>query len=356
MRRIAVLAILLAAALVAACSEGPTGTPSGGSKQQQDLGGGGGGEAIRIGLPTAQTSFVNADLAVAAEKGFFEKQGVSVKVQNFGSGLKVVQAVIAGGFDVGASSIEPVVTAGARGQPLPIIGAYADRLAVNMVTPRTIADARALAGKRLGIQDVGAFREVMTRLVLQRAKLTPDDVDYRPVESNGYTGALVAGQIQSGILQVEQSVDAMRRERKLHVLADLYKLEPRYVYGTYFAKQQWLARNRDRAVKLLAAITEAHRFMYEHKAETVKIVAEATGFEPAVIEKAYGTLLERNAVFPVNQGLEPDRLEYTVGRMKALGLLGGGAAPDLSRVVDRGPIDAAVEKLGGPLEGDERWR
>jgi len=159
-----------------------------------------------------------------------------VKVQNFGSGLKVVQAVIAGGVDVGASSIEPVVTASARGQALPIIGAYADRLAVNMVTPRTIADARGLGGKRLGIQDVGAFREVMTRLVLQRAKLTPDDVDYRPVESNGYTGALVAGQIQSGILQVEQSVDAMRRDRKLHVLADLYKLEPRYVYGTYFAK------------------------------------------------------------------------------------------------------------------------
>jgi len=75
-----------------------------------------------------------------------------------------------------------------------------------------------------------------------------------------------------------------------------------------------------------------------------------------VIEKAYGTLLERNAVFPVNQGLEPERLEYTVGRMHQLGLLGEGAAPDLSRVVDRGPIDAAVEKLGWPLEGDERWR
>jgi ABC-type nitrate/sulfonate/bicarbonate transport system substrate-binding protein len=242
-----------------------------------------------------------------------------------------------------------VVAAGSRGQPLPIIGSYTDRLAVTMVTPKAVSDPGELRGKRLGIQDVGAFREVMTRLVLQGAGMTPDDVSYRPVESNGYTGALLAGQIQSAILQQEQAIDAMERDDGLHVLADLYKTDPDYFYGTFFTKEGWLKANGDTAQRFLAAITQAHRFMYDNRSETVKIVAEATGFEPEVIDKAYDQLLVKNAVFPVNAGLDEGRLTHTLQRMKKLGLL-QGATPQASEIVDRAPIDAAVKKIGGPVE------
>jgi NitT/TauT family transport system substrate-binding protein len=302
---------------------------------------------VRVALPTAQTSFANADIAVADAKGYFKEQGIGVKLQNFGSGLKAVQAVVAGGADIGASSIEPVASANARGQSLPIIGAYTDRLAVAMVTPKKITDPAQLRGKRLGIQDVGAFREVMTRMVLQRADLTPDDVSYRPVESNGYTGALLAGQIQSGILQQEQAIDAMAKDDGFHVLEDLYKIDPDYFYGTYFAKPGWLKANSGSAERFLAAVTKAHRFMYDNKEETVKIVAKATSFSPKVIEQAYARLLARNAVFPVNDGLDENRLSHTLEQMKKLGLL-EGAAPKVSEIVDRKPIESAIKRIGGP--------
>jgi hypothetical protein len=218
---------------------------------------------------------------------------------------------------------------------------------VAMVTPKKITDPAQLRGKRLGIQDVGAFREVMTRLVLQGAHLTPDDVSYRPVESNGYTGALLAGQIQSGILQQEQAIDAMAKDHGFHVLEDLYATDPKYFYGTYFAKPGWLKANTGTAERFLAAITKAHRFMYENKEETVKIVAKATGFAPKVIDEAYARLLARNAVFPVNDGLDEERLSHTLARMKQLGLL-QGATPKVSDIVDRTPIDEAIKRIGGP--------
>ena len=350
------LSMLALLALVAAgCSEGPSG--SSGSGEASDSGGTDapkGGKVVKVALPTAQTSFANADIAVAQEKGYFKQQGIGIELQNFGSGLKAVQAVVSGSADIGASSIEPVVSASARGQSLPIIGAYTDRLAVTMVTPKEITDAAQLRGKRLGIQDVGAFREVMTRLVLQGAELTPEDVSYRPVESNGYTGALLGGQIQSGILQQEQAIDAMAKDDGFHVLEDLYATDPKYFYGTYFSKPAWLKANKDSAERFLAAVTQAHRFMYENKDETVKIVAKATGFSPQVIEKAYDRLLARNAVFPVNDGLDEERLAHTLRRMKELGVL-QGAAPDASEIVDRTPIEAAIKRIGGPAE-DPRER
>jgi NitT/TauT family transport system substrate-binding protein len=339
-RTICLLLVLAAVSLVAAACGGAAG---GGSEDSP----------IQVGLPTAETSFANSDLVVAQQQGFFEEQGLQVELQNFGSGLKVVQAVVSGDVQVGGSSIEPVVNASAQGGQLSIIGGYADRLTVSMVTPDSIQSAADLRGENLGIQDVGAFREVMTRMVLESAGLTPDDVSYRPVDSNAYISALLSGQISSAILQTEQAVETINQDPSFHEIADLYEVEPDYYYGTYFVQSDWLSDNPDTAVRFLTAITEAHRFMYENREETVPIIAEATGFDPEVIDEAYETLLVQNGVFPVNEGLEDERFTYTIERMQELGAL-EGEEPDLSQLVNRDPASQAVESLGA-WEGDPRW-
>ena len=336
-RTICLLLVLVAASLFAAACGG------GGSEES----------SIKVGLPTAETSFANSDVVVAQQQGFFEDQGLQVELQNFGSGLKVVQAVVSGDVQVGGSSIEPVVNASAQGGQLSIIGGYADRLTVSMVTPDSIQAAPDLRGENLGIQDVGAFREVMTRMVLESAGLTPDDVSYRPVDSNAYISALLSGQISSAILQTEQAVETINQDPSFHELADLYEVEPDYYYGTYFVQNDWLSDNPDTAASFLTAITQAHRFMYENREETVPIVAEATGFDPEVIDEAYETLLVQNGVFPVNEGLEDERFTYTLERMQELGAL-EGEEPDLSQLVNRDPASQAVESLG-TWEGDPRW-
>src|SRR5918997_672967 len=130
------------------------------------------GQAIRVGLPTGVTSFANADLAVAIEKGFLSEAGLTAAAQ-------------------------------------------------------TAAD---LPGGRVGVQEVGAFREVMTRLVLQSAGLTPNDVQYIPVDAQSYTSALVDGRIQNAILQTEQAVAATRDHPGMHAIAELADIVPDYHY------------------------------------------------------------------------------------------------------------------------------
>ena len=338
-RTICLLLVLVVASLFAAACGGAAGEGSEDSP-------------IQVGLPTAETSFANSDVVVAQQQGFFEEQGLQVELQNFSSGLKVVQAIVSGDVQVGGSSIEPVVNASAQGGQLSIIGGYADRLTVSMVTPDSIQSAADLRGETLGIQDVGAFREVMTRMVLESAGLTPDDVSYRPVDSNAYISALLSEQISSAILQTEQAVETINQDASFHEIADLYEVEPDY-YGTYFVEGGWLSENPDTAVRFLTAITQAHRFMYENREETVPIVAEATGFDPEVIDEAYETLLVQNGVFPVNEGLEDERFTYTIERMQELGAL-EGEEPDLFQLVNRDPASQVVESLGA-WEGDPRW-
>ncbi|MQA94134.1 MAG: hypothetical protein GEV11_05600 [Streptosporangiales bacterium] len=311
------------------------------------------GDTIELGLPTGVISFANSDVVVADKRGFFREAGITVRWKNFRSGVSVVQGVVGGSLDVGGASIEPVVNASARGGGLAVIGAYADRLTVSMVTPKSIAQPAGLRGKRLGVQEIGAFREVMTRMVLQDAGLTRDDVEYVPVDAQAYVGALDQGRISSAILQTEQAVAAQRKNPGLHRLADLNALNPDYFYGAYFVSKPWLQENRELATRFVTAITKAHRFMYANRAESVKIIAAATEFEPAVIDEAYEQLLVKQGVFPVNDGLDPTRLGKTVEQMRQYKIL-EGPAPDLNAFVDRGPIGAAVKQLG-PMTGDPRW-
>jgi hypothetical protein len=93
----------------------------------------------------------------------------------------------------------------------------------------------------------------------------------------------------------------------------------RYGWPTTSVQGERLKANEGSAERFLAAITRAHRFMYENKNETVKIVAKATGFAPKVIEQAYARLLARNAVFPVNDGLDEGRLTHTLARISSSG-------------------------------------
>lgn len=308
---------------------------------------------VELGLPTDVTSFANADVAVAEAQGFFRAVGLTVHVKNLNSGVTVVQGVVGGALQIGAASIEPVINAAAQGGGLAIIGSYADRLTVSMVAPASIRTASDLRGKRLGIQQVGAFREVMTRMVLATAGLTPADASYVPIAANGYTSALVQGTIQSAILQTEQAIDVLGRDDKLHVVVDLGQVRPDYFYGTYAVSRAWLTTHPDVAKRFLTAIVRAHRFMYQDKAATVPIVARATGLSEPVIGRAYDVLLGPQAAFAVNAGLDPARIVRTIETMQQFQIL-TGAAPDDSALVDRGPINAVIAELGA-WTGDPRW-
>jgi NitT/TauT family transport system substrate-binding protein len=300
---------------------------------------------LRIGLPTGVTSFANADILVAQQKGFLADYGVAVQIDNLRSGVSVVEGVESGDIDVGAASIEPVVNSAAGGADTVIIGAYSDRLAVSAVTPKDILTPADLRGRPVGVQEVGAFREVMTRLVLQQGGLTPNDVQYVPVDAQSYTAALVEGRIQSAILQTEQAVAASHAYPNLHVLANLADIVPDYHYGTFFVSRAWLEENRDAANRLLTALTKAHRYMYSNKAETVRIVADATGFDDSIIAESYDILLRDRQIFPLNTGLDPNRIGSTVDSMQELGIL-KGQAPPVDRLVDTGPADEAIKNLG----------
>lgn len=343
-----VAGVVIASAVVSGCSSSSSSSASTSGQTSSTTT----PTSITIGLPNSVPSFANSDVAVAQAEGYFAKEGLNVKVDNLSSGVPVVQGVVGGSLDIGASSIEPVVNAASAGAPVQIVGSYANKLTVDMVTPKSIASPAGLRGQRLGIQQVGAFREVMTRMVIEGQGLTTSDVTYVPSSSSAYISELLTGEIKSGVLQEEQTVTALKKDSSLHVLVNYGQADPGYFYGTYVASKSWLASNQATLEKFLTAITMAHRFMYTNQSATVSIVAKNTGDSSATISKAYSALLTKEGAFPLNSGLDLARISGTITTMKKDKIL-TGTAPSVSSLVNTGPVDAVISKLGSKPDTNE---
>ena len=122
-----------------------------------------------IGMPVTPPNLPHIGVYIAKELGYFDEEGITVDVAGFESGLQSLRGGVAGGVDILRARSEPVIRAITRGATIRSIFSYSHRLTVVMVAQESIRRPADLRGKNLGIQEVGAFREVMTQAVLRSA-------------------------------------------------------------------------------------------------------------------------------------------------------------------------------------------
>jgi ABC-type nitrate/sulfonate/bicarbonate transport system substrate-binding protein len=170
---------------------------------------------VVVGMPVTPPNLPHVGVYLARDLGYFAEEGLDVEIKSFESGVQVLRGGIAGDIDVVGSSSEPVVAAIAQGANLKVIYSYAHALTVSLVVQDAIKTPSDLRGKNMGIQDVGAFREMMSRVVLKQAGLTPEDVHYVPVASANYIQGLLSGQIDTAVLHVDQALNAQSRQAGL---------------------------------------------------------------------------------------------------------------------------------------------
>ena len=174
-----------------------------------------------IGMPVTPPNLPHLGVYVAKDLGYFDEEGINLELAAFESGLQSLRGGVSGSVDILGASSEPVINAISRGAKIRSIFSYAHRLTVVMAAQESIRRPADLRGKNLGIQEVGAFREVMTRAVLHSAGLTQQDVNYVPVSSAGYITALIGNKIDTAILHIDQAYIARTKKASLHPLVPL---------------------------------------------------------------------------------------------------------------------------------------
>jgi ABC-type nitrate/sulfonate/bicarbonate transport system substrate-binding protein len=291
---------------------------------------------------------------VAIEQGFFEEQGLDIDVKSFEGGVPALRAGLSGGLDVVGTSADPLIAATAQGAPVKAIGAYAPRLSVVITTQADIKKVEELKGRKIGIQDVGGFNEVMARLLLASKGMTPKDVQYVNITTAGRVPGLVSGQIDASVLHIDQYYNATKQKPDLVALAKMWEIAPDWWYSAYVASDQQIKENRDALIGFLTACTRAGRFMYQNKDRTIEIGVKQTKQPQDVVARAYDDLA-KGGIWTVNDGMPERSVGYTIDKQVEIGAIKAEqrSAPD--KLIDRSLVEEAIKRNGGPLSGDPRW-
>lgn len=371
----AIMLSLLVLGTACAQSAGPAATPTSPPAQNvaSGLGGAGGIPSVTPGpvatKPAANPtdkmklvfggavtppSMVHLPPYVARDMGFFDEVGLDVDMKSFEGGVGALRGGISGGLDVVATSSDPLFAAIQQGAPVKAFGTYAPKLSVVMMGAADVKTAKDLKGRKLGIQEVGGFNDIMSRLVLQQAGVSPNDVQFVTVATANRVSSMVQGQTEATVLHIDQYYAALGANPNFNVLANLWEVVPDWWYSAFVATEDVRTQKREALVRFMTAVIKAQRFIYTNPVETKKIAVDETKRKPEEVDKAYVDLV-RGGIWSVNDGMPRNLIEYTVNKEAEIGVVKPENKPGYEQIIDKSIVDEAIQRNGGPWSGDPRW-
>lgn len=306
--------------------------------------------SLTVGMPTTPPNIVHFPVIVANDLGLFKKNGLTVKTIALDGGVKVFRAMLAGNIDVAQAPGTVTSIAISKGSQVKGILGTLYKFEASMVVRGNIKTMADLKGKRIGIQQPGGFADILSKNVLRHAHVNPKDVNFVSIATEDVP-ALVADQVDTAILHVEQEMLAKSKVPSLHAIARMWELAPKQMY-TYYAVKDSTIKNQPKALQAFVdSVIEATRIMYTDKAKVLPIMVKHTGYPKDIVEKTYDFLV-KSCIWDANTGLAPSRVNFTAKLMEKVGNIAKGKAPTYDQIVDKEFAEKAIKKLGvwkGPV-------
>jgi NitT/TauT family transport system substrate-binding protein len=120
--------------------------------------------------------------AISYIKEIAPKCGITVQESTFAKGLDIMQAMIAGELDVGASASEAAISGRAKGIPIYVVAGFAQGGARLVARPDAgVKSVKDLKGKKVGVTR-GSIQEVLLAAELAQNGLTSADAPGKDVQ------------------------------------------------------------------------------------------------------------------------------------------------------------------------------
>jgi ABC-type nitrate/sulfonate/bicarbonate transport system substrate-binding protein len=299
---------------------------------------------VVIGIPTSPPNIVHMPTIVAKEAGLYKKAGLDVEIVSLGDGVKVYRALLAGNIDFGLTPGAPTIIGRSNGAAVKAIASNLPKLEASLITRDNIKTMADLKGKRIGIQEPGGFADILSRAVLRAAKIDPKEVNFVSIASEDVP-ALVANQVDTAILHVEQEMLAKSKVPNLHAIARMWELQPKTLYTFLSATEKTIKEKSAVVDAVVKANIEATRMIYTDKAKVMPIFVKQTGYPEQILSETYDFMV-KECIWDANSGLGPERINFTASLHTRIGNIKEGKTPTYEDIVDLAPAKKAIDELG----------
>jgi len=199
--------------------------------------------------------------------------GITVDLKIFAKGPDVMQAILAGELDVGASASEAAISGRGNGAQVYIVGGFARGGARLLATPESgIKSAADLKGKKVGVTR-GSIQEVLLAAEMGKVGLTPKDLTLIYLGYPDLNQALLQKQVDA-IMQTEpQSAQAISRGFGVEVLKP-YDTPVGSPIRTLVMSEKFYKEKPEAAKKFMACFVKAQKAFIDDPKLAEKFVTQ----------------------------------------------------------------------------------
>jgi NitT/TauT family transport system substrate-binding protein len=237
-----------------------------------------GQDKVRMGL--SSVSGLHAAVWVAEQKGLFRKHGIEAEVIVTGQGGTAgISALLANDIQMVNSAGDVLVAAALRGGDTVMVASVVNKGLQRLVTKPDIKTPADLKGKRIGVTRIGAVSHSVLLMILQRWKMTVNDIQVLQLGSSpNMLASLDKGGIEGGVLTIPSMFVA--EDRGYRVLLDMADTEIFYLHTMVGTTRQYIKNNRDKLLRFLRGYVEGIAFVKQNKKESLDIVKKKLRIGP----------------------------------------------------------------------------
>ena len=265
-------------------------------------------DKIRVGL--SSVSGLHAALWVAEEKGLLRKNGIDAEVIVTGQGGTAgISALLANDIQIVNSAGDALVAAALQGGDTVMIASVVNKGLQRLVTKPEIRTPAELKNKRVGVTRIGAISHSVLLMMLQRWKMTANDVQILQLGSSpNMLASLDKGGVDGAVLTIPSMFVA--EDRNYRVLLDMGDTDIYYLHTMVASTRQYIKNNREKVLKFLRGYVEGIAFVKQNKKESVEIVKKKLRLGPEQtrnLERSLDLLIAKyyeNVPYPSLRGVE----------------------------------------------------
>lgn len=222
---------------------------------------------------------------VAAAKGFFAQQGLSVKLVNFDDPGTIPGAIYSGQVTAGTLTYDQVVGTNAKGWLLKVVmpidySAGADA----MVSTDDITSISQLKGLKVAYPPLTPS-DFLLGYALQQAGLSKSDVTSVNVPAEGVPGVMIGGSTKVGVTYEPNVSGILNADggKKFHVLFSS-KQAPGLITDVLVVTPKTITKEPAMITGFIKAFVEGEKYMNTNPADAYGIVGKALGEDAAAVK------------------------------------------------------------------------
>ena len=284
--------------------------------------------------------------AVSYIKEIAPKCGLKVEEHVFAKGPDVMQAILAGELDVGATASEAAIQGRANGAPIYVVAGFAKGGARLVARPdANIKSVKDLKGKKVGVTR-GGIHEVLLAAELTKAGLTWSEQPGKDVQlvllAFADLNQALLGKNLDAIMQSEpQSSQAINKGYGVEIIKP-YDTPIGAPVRTIVMSEKFYKEKRATAAKFMNCFVQATKTFIDNKPVAEKYVRESV-FKNQITADDFNDAISNS---PFTYDITPEHIQITTDVMNQTGIGKMRKPPVATEWVKTDLLDEAKKNLG----------